>query len=196
MHWIIIQSSRPVGTAAVFQRVRRRLYAIEGTCNNALMSTPSSPDDGVKSASWWRAISKEQSPEHQPNKCNVATRGRFAVLVVDDTEAARYSVARTIREAGFQAVEAAGGAQALTLAPYVSAIILDLHLPDIHGLEVCRLLRAQPSTAHVPIIHITAVYVEEEQRDQSRNAGADGYLVAPVEPGALVDAVEKAINAR
>lgn len=112
-------------------------------------------------------------------------RSDYTVLVVDDNAGGRYATARNVRAAGFNTVEAASGAAALELAPYASAVVLDVHLPDLHGLEVCRLLRSTTRTASLPIIHVSAVYVTEQDQAAGQNAGADAYLVAPVDPGEL-----------
>src|SRR5205809_4119195 len=71
------------------------------------------------------------------------------VLVVDDDEAARYAKMRVITRAGFRAIEAATGTTALEQAREKAPdlILLDVKLPDISGLEVCRRLRADPHTA-------------------------------------------------
>jgi CheY-like chemotaxis protein len=120
----------------------------------------------------------------------------YSVLVVDDHTPNRYAVARGLRAAGFKTVEAASGAQALDLAQYVSAVVLDVHLPDVHGLEVCRLLRANPGTASLPIVHVSAVYVTKQDQIAARAAGADAYLVSPVDPAVLVQTLADVIAAR
>lgn len=118
-------------------------------------------------------------------------RAQYTILVVDDAPAARYAMARSLRAAGFTTREASSGAEALMLARSASAAVLDVHLPDIHGLEVCRLLRGNPATASIPIVHVSAIYVSEEDRAQGRGAGADAYLVAPVSPEELASALDK-----
>ena len=102
-----------------------------------------------------------------------SVREQYTILVVDDSRAARYPVARNLRAAGFRTREASTGAQALALAAGVSAVVLDVHLPDIHGLEVCRLLRANRATASLPIVHVSAVYLSEEDGARGLGAGAD-----------------------
>ena len=124
-------------------------------------------------------------------------RGRHTVLVVDDNPATRYSTARVVRAAGFRTVEAGSGAEAVTLSVQgVSAVVLDVHLPDIDGFEVCRLIRARPETAMLPVVHLSAAYVRDEDRVTGLNAGADGYLVHPVEPAVLVATLQALIRAR
>ena len=122
---------------------------------------------------------------------------RSAVLVVDDNAAARYATARSLRAAGYRTLETSGGAEALELAKQdVTAVVLDVHLPDLHGFEVCRLLRSQPATAKLPIIHVSAVHVLPEDHVAGLGMGADAYLVRPVEPTVLVAMVEALIRAR
>lgn len=118
-------------------------------------------------------------------------REQYTILVVDDSRAARYPLARNLGAAGFKTREASTGAQALALAAGVSAVVLDVHLPDIHGLEVCRLLRANRATASLPIVHVSAIYVSEEDGASGLGAGADAYLIAPVDPQELVGTIDK-----
>jgi CheY-like chemotaxis protein len=125
-----------------------------------------------------------------------AERSQHSILVVDDVEASRYAMSRSLRASGFRTVEASAGAQALELAEYVSGVVLDVHLPDLHGFEVCRLLREKPSTARVPIVHVSAVYVGGEHIATGREAGADAYLVAPVDPQDLAARLDELIALR
>jgi CheY-like chemotaxis protein len=71
-------------------------------------------------------------------------RSNFTVLVVDDAEAGRYALSRSLRAEGFRTVEAARGAEALALAGSASAVVLDVHLPDIQSVEVCDRWREGP----------------------------------------------------
>ncbi|MBB1598932.1 response regulator [Variovorax sp. UMC13] len=124
-------------------------------------------------------------------------RSLHTVLVVDDNPATRYSTARIIRAAGFRTEEAATGAEAVAMAPRgTSAVILDVHLPDIDGFEVCRLLRADAATALLPVIHLSATYVQNADKVAGLNAGADAYLVHPVEPAVLTATLQALIRAR
>lgn len=135
------------------------------------------------------------------NEADVITstidRGLHTVLVVDDNPTTRYSTARVIRAAGFRTVEAGSGGEALGLVDSgVSAVVLDVHLPDIDGFEVCRIIRSQPDTALLPIVHLSAQYVRNEDRVTGLNAGADGYMVHPVESAVLVATLQALIRAR
>lgn len=124
-------------------------------------------------------------------------RSRHTVLVVDDNPTTRYATARTIRAAGFQTREAGTGGEALELASrHISAVVLDVHLPDFSGFEVCRELRVKPSTATLPVVHLSATFVRNEDKVAGLNAGADAYLVHPVEPPVLIATLQALIRAR
>ena len=77
---------------------------------------------------------------------------RPKVLHVDDSRTARHLIREILHEAGFEVVEAGTGKEALALAADLpDLILLDINLPDMSGLEVCRKLRADPTTAAIPI---------------------------------------------
>lgn len=123
-------------------------------------------------------------------------RSLHSVLVVDDNPSHRYATSRTLRAAGFNTVEAAAGAEALELVDFVSAVVLDVHLPDLLGFEVCRLLRGRAATASLPVVHVSAVFVSQEEQVTGMEAGADAYMVAPVDPEALVATLDHLIGER
>jgi PAS domain S-box-containing protein len=112
------------------------------------------------------------------------------VLVVDDNPATRYSTTRVLRSSGFGVREAATGLEGLDRADAaVDLVVLDVHLPDIDGFEVCRRLRANPVTSRTPVIHLSAAFIKDVDKVQGLDAGANGYLTHPVEPPVLVAAV-------
>ncbi len=116
------------------------------------------------------------------------TLGR--ILLVDDTESGHSELGGWLRTAGYRVVEAATGAEALSLADSdVDAVVLDVNLPDISGFEVCRILKESPKTAAIPVLHLTATAVEVADRTRGLTSGADGYLVEPVEPEELIATV-------
>ncbi|MEJ6023102.1 response regulator [Ramlibacter sp. PS4R-6] len=124
-------------------------------------------------------------------------RGQHTVLVVDDNDATRYSTARVLKAAGFRTDEAANGTEAIAKsASGVSAIVLDVNLPDMDGFHVCRVIRARPETEHIPVIHLSATHVASEDRITGLNAGADAYLVHPAEPAVVVATIQALIRAR
>lgn len=124
-------------------------------------------------------------------------RSLYTVLVVDDNPVTRYATARVIRAAGFQTEEAGTGSAAISAAQRdISAVVLDVHLPDMDGFEVCRVLRADAKTELTPIIHLSATFVQSEHKVAGLNAGADAYMVHPAEPALMVATLQALIRAR
>jgi PAS domain S-box-containing protein len=124
-------------------------------------------------------------------------RSQHTVLVVDDNPTTRYATARVVRAAGFHTQEAGTGGEAVRLAPTnISAVVLDVHLPDFSGFEVCQQLRQRPETSTLPVVHLSATFVRNEHKVAGLNAGADAYLVHPVEPPVLIATLQALIRAR
>jgi PAS domain S-box-containing protein len=121
---------------------------------------------------------------------------RQKILVVDDNAASLYATSRILRAARFEVIEAENGADALALAPTVDLIVLDINLPDIDGLEVCRKLRARSDAAYLPIVHLSATFVTSVDQEQGLSAGADSYLTHPADPAVLVATVRALLFAR
>ncbi len=118
-------------------------------------------------------------------------RSAHSVLVVDDNPAMKYSMARILRAQGYRTVEAAGGAEALELSEFVSAVVIDVHLPDLNGFEVCRLLRSRRSTAQLPIIHFSAARIDEADAKEAAECGANAFMVAPVDATELTKKLDR-----
>ncbi|MDR7334954.1 response regulator [Roseateles asaccharophilus] len=124
-------------------------------------------------------------------------RSRHRLLVVNDDPIGRYTTVRQLQSAGFPVIEASTGMQALALADEsLSAVVLDIHLPDIDGLEVCRRLRRQPTTFKLPVIHLTAAYLTDEDKVRGLDSGADAYLTHPVEPAVLISTIQSLVRTR
>lgn len=122
---------------------------------------------------------------------------RATILVVDDHTTVRRTVADILRGAGFAVIEAASGADALAhLAPPPDAIVLDRHLPDMSGLDVCRTLKAIPGTASMPVLMLSGVYTSEDDRSGGLETGADAYLTKPVTSRELLATVDSLLRAR
>src|SRR5579863_382500 len=116
--------------------------------------------------------------------------GRSVILNVDDAEAQRYAITRTLENAGFIVWQAASGTEALQqVEKGPDLVILDVKLPDMGGFEVCRLIKQNPATASIPVLHQSAAYVDSHARISGLEGGADGYLVHPIEPGELLATV-------
>jgi PAS domain S-box-containing protein len=120
------------------------------------------------------------------------------ILVVDDNPPLRYALGRTLRQHGFEVIDAATGEEALRLgiSEQPDLVLLDVNLPDIHGFDVSRRLRAEERTRTIPILQISASFVQMEHRMQGLEAGADAYLVEPVDPGELVANIRALLRMR
>src|SRR5688572_19059118 len=119
------------------------------------------------------------------------------ILNVDDTSETRCAVTRTLERAGFEVTEASTGGDALRLVSRNPLLVLlDIRLPDMSGLEVCRRIKTDPRTATVPVIYLSAAYGDCADRVRGLASGADAYLVQPVEPQELVATVKAVLRSR
>ena len=119
------------------------------------------------------------------------------ILVVDDTESSRYAVCRILRQANFVVQEAVNGQEALRLAgANPDLVVLDVQLPDLSGYEVCQRIKANPATAATPVLHLSASFVESQDRSEGLEGGADGYLTYPLEPRELIATVQALLRIR
>ncbi|RME90409.1 MAG: response regulator [Verrucomicrobia bacterium] len=119
------------------------------------------------------------------------------ILVVDDEPDAVELVAFNLKAAGFEVITAGDGESALRRARQESpdAMVLDLMLPEVDGIEVCKQLRRHPRTAALPIIMLTA-RAEEMDRVIGLEVGADDYLTKPFSPRELVLRVKNLLKRR
>jgi two-component system KDP operon response regulator KdpE len=118
--------------------------------------------------------------------------GRARVLVCDDESQILRALRVILREADFEVIPADSGEEALDLAAVrqPDAAIIDLVLPDIDGIEVCRRLR---EWSEMPIIVLSAVG-EEDAKVRALAAGADDYVTKPFGPRELVARLEAALR--
>jgi len=117
------------------------------------------------------------------------------ILVVDDEPDIRSLIVLHLEREGFRCRSAASGPDALreAAARPPALVVLDLMLPGLDGLEVCRRLRADAATAGVPIIMLTAK-ADEVDRVVGLEVGADDYVVKPFSPKELVARVRAVLR--
>jgi len=117
---------------------------------------------------------------------------RKRVLAVDDSKTMRDMVNFTLKNAGYDVVEAEDGLKALDVVKTtpVDLIITDINMPNMDGVTLVRQLRAQPQFRSTPILILTTEG-GEDKKAAGRDAGATGWIVKPFAPDKLVSVVNK-----
>ena len=115
------------------------------------------------------------------------------VLVADDDPTVRQVLGDYLRRAGLDVVAVPDGAGALAAAGAVDVAVLDVMMGPPDGLEVCRQLRANPATAHLPVIVLTALG-DEVDRIVGFETGADDYVAKPFSPREMVLRVQSVLR--
>lgn len=120
------------------------------------------------------------------------------ILVVDDNIATRYSVRRVLEHQGFSVEEAGTGTEGLERLDEASfdALVLDVNLPDMSGFDLVRTLRASPATSLLPVIHVSAASIATGDLITGLNAGADAYLIHPVDHDVLLATLRTLLRVR
>ncbi len=105
------------------------------------------------------------------------------ILIVDDEPNIRELIADTLQAADYEILEASNGHEALSLSAteMPDLIILDVMMPDLDGLEVCRRLRRDALTNHIPVVMLTAKGVLDDKL-KGIDSGADDYMTKPFDP--------------
>jgi two-component system chemotaxis response regulator CheY len=118
------------------------------------------------------------------------------ILTVDDAATMRKMVAFTLKDAGYEVLEAVDGCDALNVLKdrSVDAIITDLNMPNMDGIELTRQLRALPAFARTPIILLTTES-DPAKKMAGRTAGATGWIVKPFNQEQLLAIVAKVLPA-
>ncbi len=115
----------------------------------------------------------------------------YTILSVDDYEAHNYALSRILENAGCKVLQAYTGSQALDLAAQKpNLILLDVNLPDFNGFEVCRRLKHNPDTAHIPVVFLSATYHFASAKAEAESVGANGFLFYPVETDQLLAVIQ------
>ena len=120
------------------------------------------------------------------------------LLIVDDNAATRYALRRRLENHHYQVLEAGTGQDGLDLiaSRTIDALILDVNLPDMSGFDIVRGLRADPATALLPVVHVSAASIETGDIITGLDAGADAYLIHPVDPEVLLATLRTLLRVR
>ncbi len=119
----------------------------------------------------------------------------ISILAVDDSPSIRRMVSFTLKNAGYDVIEAVDGQDALAKARArpVQLVLTDHNMPRMDGLTLVRSLRRMPAYRDAPILILTTESARE-MKEQGRLAGATGWLVKPFDPGRLLEVVKKVLG--
>jgi CheY-like chemotaxis protein len=115
------------------------------------------------------------------------------ILIVDDDPSIRRLIAATLEDvSGYRMTEASDGQEAVerARAAQPEIVFLDIEMPKLNGIEACRRIRSEPSTADATIVMLTGDSDDEAERD-ARAAGADLFLTKPFSPLHLLRLVDR-----
>jgi CheY-like chemotaxis protein len=130
----------------------------------------------------------------QPARRSTPIASPAVILVVDDNEAMLFARCTLLRAEGFEVIEAPTGREALAALARrrPDLVMLDVHLPDINGLDICRQIKGDPALAGIKVIQVSSTYTTpHDQLHGLETGGADIYLTEPVPRGTLLSVVER-----
>jgi two-component system, chemotaxis family, chemotaxis protein CheY len=117
------------------------------------------------------------------------------ILTIDDSASIRQMVALTLTAAGHRVIEAGNGAQGyeMAISEPVHAVITDLNMPVMNGIEFIKKFRTHPASKGVPVILLTTES-DEGLKAEAKNAGATGWIVKPFKQDQLVAVIRKVVG--
>ncbi len=120
------------------------------------------------------------------------------ILIADDREQNRYILSRVLMQGGYVCEQASSGREALEKAALLAPtlIILDIHLPDASGFDICTRIKTNPATSHIPVLQISASFISGEHKARSLEAGADAFLTHPIDSVVLLATVRSLLRLR
>jgi len=123
---------------------------------------------------------------------------KTTILNVDDFEPGLYAKSRALRLAGFEVYEAMTGEEAFRLTHELKPqlVLLDVHLPDTSGIEICRRIKTDPSVESILVIQTSATFTEVRDRVRGLEGGADAYLTEPIEAEELIANIRAILRLR
>jgi len=119
------------------------------------------------------------------------------ILVVDDNALCRMVVSGLLKDAGHQVTTAGDGEEGLAAFRdrQFDAVLLDVQMPRLDGLALCRILKGRPETRNVPILMLSGLSTTDS-RSECLAAGADDFLSKPAASGELLARLNSALNSR
>ncbi|WP_166405105.1 response regulator [Desulfonema ishimotonii] len=168
------------------------VHSVPGTGSTFTLTLPAYSRESPETPEI-RRTPPEPAPVHSGETAVSEPKGE-AVLVVDDDAAVCSLIRAYLSGAGYRVVTAHGGREALELARQIQpfAITLDILMPDMDGWEVLRTLRADPETAHIPVLMVSV----SEDQGTGTALGAAGYVAKPIDRQLLLSEIKKTASAR
>ena len=125
----------------------------------------------------------------------MADEAKISIVTVDDNEAHCYLVSKLLARAGYEVEQAHTGTETLAkVGPQTHLVVLDVHLPDANGFDICRKLRANPATSRIPVLFLSSTTSVREGKRTAAEVGAQGFLSHPLEPADLLNAVKQVLE--
>ena len=120
------------------------------------------------------------------------------ILVVDDFDASRFIKVQILRRAGYEVAEARSGTEGLEMARAMrpDLAVLDVNLPDVNGLEVCRRLKTEFGSPTIQVLQVSQTAVSDADRARGLDHGADMYLIEPMGAPVLLATVRALLRIR
>lgn len=118
------------------------------------------------------------------------------ILTVDDSTSIRQMVSFTLKQAGYNVLEAEDGQHGLNVAKSnnINLVITDLNMPNMDGLQLISALRQEASYKFTPILMLTTES-DDNKKSQGKQAGATGWIVKPFNPEQLLKVIERVLPA-
>ena len=144
-----------------------------------------------------RSAGKALSTPASPRRASQRPSKAVTLLNVDDHEPMLFARSAIFRAEGYNVIEAQSGRAALELARrhLPDVMLLDVHLPDINGLDICREIKADPETSSIKVVQLSAS--TKSPRDQLyglETGGADIFLLEPIARGTLLSVVKRLVK--
>ncbi len=117
------------------------------------------------------------------------------IMTADDSASTRQMVTFTLKQEGYEVIEAVDGQDALTKlgGAKIDMLVTDLNMPNVDGFELIKQVRANPSFKFIPIIMLTTES-QGEKKQQGKALGATGWIVKPFKPEQLLSVVKKVLR--
>ncbi|MFQ5455660.1 MAG: response regulator [Nitrospirota bacterium] len=117
------------------------------------------------------------------------------IMTVDDSPSLRQMVSFSLKQAGYDVVEAVDGTDALSKlnGSPVNMVITDMNMPNMNGIELIKSLRANPAYKFIPIIMLTTEFTDSK-KDEGKKAGATGWIIKPFKSEQLLAVVKKVLG--